>query len=205
MDRVLALIQPALVSLAQKEDEGNQLGGETPVVGGDSAADQGRRPRRVRVPPKSAFLPVHKRAKKVTPKLGGGKSAQKRLFVKWALDPNMGQADTQSEIAINEALPGSTLEGAKSVSGWEPGGYLVSGLGKVLPWLGKLGNSPQMDLAREGSALATLKGLAVGISSNLLGATAGTHKPPRATATISHEPPAYDILRCKYIASREKR
>ncbi|KAJ1139522.1 hypothetical protein NDU88_005893 [Pleurodeles waltl] len=74
MERVLALIQPALMSLAQKEAEGSQLGGKTPVVGVDSAADQGRLPRRAGVPPKSAFPPVPKRAKKVTPKLGGGVS-----------------------------------------------------------------------------------------------------------------------------------
>ncbi|KAJ1143709.1 hypothetical protein NDU88_010014 [Pleurodeles waltl] len=42
MDRVLTLMQPALMSLAQKEADGNQLGGETPVVEVDSAPDQGQ-------------------------------------------------------------------------------------------------------------------------------------------------------------------
>ncbi|KAJ1132270.1 hypothetical protein NDU88_010596 [Pleurodeles waltl] len=77
MDQVLALMQPALMSLAQNKAEGNQLGGETPVVEVDSAADQVGRPRRAGVPPKSAFPPVPKRAKKVTPN-PGGKSQPKR-------------------------------------------------------------------------------------------------------------------------------
>ncbi|KAJ1123299.1 hypothetical protein NDU88_001770 [Pleurodeles waltl] len=100
----------------------------------------------------------------------------------------MGQADSQPEVAIMGAVSGTTLEGANSVSKREPGGDLVSGLAKVPPWLAKLGNAPQMDLASEGSALATLKGLAMGISANLQGATTGTHEPPRATAITLHEP-----------------
>ncbi|KAJ1205790.1 hypothetical protein NDU88_001216 [Pleurodeles waltl] len=98
----------------------------------------------------------------------------------------MGQAYTQPEVAIKGAV--SELEGANSVSEWEPGKDLVSGLAKVLPWLAKLGNAPRIDLASEGSALAMLKGLAMGISTNLQGATTGTQEPPRATATTSHKP-----------------
>ncbi|KAJ1188687.1 hypothetical protein NDU88_005446 [Pleurodeles waltl] len=164
-------MQPALMSLAQKEADGNQLGGETPVVEVDSAPDHGGRPRRARVPPKSPFPPVPKRAKKVAPKLGGEKSAPKRTLSEGTWDPNMGQGDTQPEVAIMGAVSGTTLEGANSVSEREPGGDLVSGLAKVLPWLVKLGNAPQMDLASEGSALTTLKGLAMDISANLQGAT----------------------------------
>ncbi|KAJ1197583.1 hypothetical protein NDU88_001440 [Pleurodeles waltl] len=188
MDRVLALMQPALMSLAQKGAEGNPVGGETTELEVDSAPDQGGRPKRAGVPPKSAFPPVPKRARKVAPKLGGGKSAPKRTLAEGTRDPNMGQADTQPEVAITGAVAGTTLEGAVSVSEREPGGDLVSGLAKVLPWLAKLGNAPQIDLASEGSALATLKGLAMGIGANLQGATTGTQEPPRATATTSHEP-----------------
>ncbi|KAJ1206898.1 hypothetical protein NDU88_002291 [Pleurodeles waltl] len=188
MDRVLALMQPALMSLAQKGAEGNPVGGETPELEIDSAPDQGGRPRRAGVPPKSAFPPVPKRARKVAPKLGGKKSAPKRTLTEGTRDPNMGQADTQPEVAITRAVAGTPLGGAVSVSEREPGGDLVSGLAKLLPWLAKLGNAPQIDLASEGSALATLKGLAMGVGANLQGATTGTQEPPRATATTSHEP-----------------
>ncbi|KAJ1106402.1 hypothetical protein NDU88_003803 [Pleurodeles waltl] len=100
----------------------------------------------------------------------------------------MGQADTPPEVAIRGAVAGTTLEGTNSVSERESGGDLVSGLAKVLPWLAKLGNAPQIDLASEGLALGTLKGLTMGISANLHGATTGTQEPPRATATSSHKP-----------------
>ncbi|KAJ1205791.1 hypothetical protein NDU88_001217 [Pleurodeles waltl] len=73
MDRVLALMQPALMSLAQKEADGNQLGGETLVIEVDSAPVQGGRPRRAGVPPKSAFPPVPKRAKEGGTQTGGEK------------------------------------------------------------------------------------------------------------------------------------
>ncbi|KAJ1098990.1 hypothetical protein NDU88_004095 [Pleurodeles waltl] len=45
MDRVLALMQPALMLLVQRGAEGNQLGGETPISEVDSAPDQGGRSR----------------------------------------------------------------------------------------------------------------------------------------------------------------
>ncbi|KAJ1131368.1 hypothetical protein NDU88_009705 [Pleurodeles waltl] len=188
MDRVLALMQPALMSLAQKGAEGNPVGGETPELEVVSVPDQDGHPRRAGVPPKSAFPPVPKRARKVAPKLGGKKSAPKRTLTEGTRDPNMGQADMQPEVVITGAVAGTTLGGAVSVSEREPGGDLVSGLAKVLPWLAKLGNAPQIDLASEGSALATLKGLAMGVGANLQGATTGTQEPPRATATTSHEP-----------------
>ncbi|KAJ1153359.1 hypothetical protein NDU88_006120 [Pleurodeles waltl] len=57
MDPVLALMQPALMSPAQKEAEGNQLGGETPVLEVDSAPDQGGRPRLAGGPSKISIPP----------------------------------------------------------------------------------------------------------------------------------------------------
>ncbi|KAJ1163867.1 hypothetical protein NDU88_004319 [Pleurodeles waltl] len=71
MDRVLSLMQPALMSLAQKGAEGNPVGGETPELEVDSAPDQGGRPRRAGVPPKSAFPRFLRGLGKWHPNCGG--------------------------------------------------------------------------------------------------------------------------------------
>ncbi|KAJ1173252.1 hypothetical protein NDU88_005090 [Pleurodeles waltl] len=156
MDQVLALIQLTLISLAQKEAEDSQQGGDTPVVGEDSQADQCERPRRAGVPPKSAFPLVPKGAKKVTPKLAGTKVCPEGVTRWGAPIPNSGQEDTQLAVAIiGTGLNLGRNQFCKRAGPW---GDLVSSLAKVLPWLARLGNAPQMDLASEGSALATLGG-----------------------------------------------
>ncbi|KAJ1084497.1 hypothetical protein NDU88_004644 [Pleurodeles waltl] len=188
MDRVLALMQPALISLTQKGAEGNPVGGETPKLEVDSAPDQGGCPRRAGSLQNQHSPRFLRGLGKWHPNWGGKSQLTKRTLTEGTRDPNMGQADTQPEVAITGAVAGKTLGGAVSVSEHEPGGDLVSGLAKVLPWLAKLGNAPQIDLASEGSALATLMGLGMGVGANLQGATTGTQEPPKATATTSHEP-----------------
>ncbi|KAJ1144392.1 hypothetical protein NDU88_010691 [Pleurodeles waltl] len=77
MDWVLALIQPALISLAQKEADGSQQCDQTPVVVEDPPPDREERLGRAGVPPRLAFPLVPKRARKVTARVGGEKTATK--------------------------------------------------------------------------------------------------------------------------------